>query len=58
MKHFYKFIVKNFKSPDSAFKNKIKGEVIVSFIIDKEGKIVAKNLRGIDLENKLDEIFK
>lgn len=29
-----------------------------NLLIDKEGKIVAKNLRGIDLENKLDEIFK
>jgi TonB family protein len=55
MKHFYKFIVKNFKSPDSAFKNKIKGEVIVSFIIDKEGKItepkIIKSL-GEELDNE------
>lgn len=29
-----------------------------NLLLDKEGKIVAKNLRGIDLENKLEEIIK
>lgn len=29
-----------------------------SLLIDPEGKIIAKNLRGIDLDNKLAEIFK
>lgn len=28
-----------------------------NFLIDPTGKIVAKNLRGIDLNNKLDEIL-
>jgi len=27
-------------------------------LIDKEGKILAKNLRGEDLEKKLEEVFK
>ena len=29
-----------------------------NFLIDKEGRIVAKNLRGADLEKKLDELLK
>ncbi len=29
-----------------------------NFLLDKEGKIIAKNLRGEDLHNKLEEIFK
>ena len=28
-----------------------------NLLIDREGKIIAKNLRGIDLENKLKEVF-
>ena len=28
-----------------------------TFLIDPEGKIIAKNLRGKDLDNKLEEIF-
>ena len=28
-----------------------------TILLDKEGKIIAKNLRGKDLENKLDELF-
>jgi hypothetical protein len=27
-------------------------------LLDKEGKIIAKNLRGADLEAKLEELFK
>ena len=29
-----------------------------TFLLDKEGKIIAKNLRGDALEQKLDEILK
>jgi hypothetical protein len=29
-----------------------------NYLIDASGKIIAKNLRGEDLENKLSEIFK
>jgi hypothetical protein len=28
-----------------------------NFLIDPNGKIIAKNLRGEDLKNKLEEIF-
>lgn len=32
--------------------------VPLNFLIDKEGKIIAKNIKGINLENKLNEILK
>jgi hypothetical protein len=28
-----------------------------NFLLDPQGKIIAKNLRGDDLENKLEELF-
>jgi alkyl hydroperoxide reductase subunit AhpC len=31
--------------------------VPTSFIVDKEGKVIAKDLRGEDLEKKLEEVF-
>jgi len=33
-------------------------EIPTNYLIDKQGKIIAKNLRGVELRNKLKEIFK
>lgn len=37
---FYNYIGKNFTKTPEAIQNKITGKLIISFIIDKEGKIV------------------
>ncbi|TAE90487.1 MAG: alkyl hydroperoxide reductase, partial [Runella slithyformis] len=29
-----------------------------TFLLDKEGRVIAKNLRGEELEKKLEEVFK
>jgi hypothetical protein len=39
-KDFYKYIGKKFSATDLAYKNKVKGRIILGFIVDKSGKIV------------------
>jgi len=39
MEHFYKFISKKFSPTDLAYKNKVKGKILLTFVVDKEGKI-------------------
>jgi len=55
MSHFYKYISNNFNAPNSAYKNKIQGKIIVAFVVDKEGKIteskIIKSL-GTELDNE------
>lgn len=52
---FYSFIAKKFDPPTLAYKNKVKGRVILSFVVEKDGKItdiiVVKGLgSGVDEE--------
>lgn len=48
MEHFYKFIGKKFSPTNSAYKNKVKGKILLSFIVDKEGKITdIKVIKGL-----------
>ncbi|WP_203295543.1 energy transducer TonB [Luteirhabdus pelagi] len=39
-------IAKNFKYPADAYKNNVQGRVVVTFIIDENGKPVIKNVSG------------
>lgn len=55
IQHFYDFISKKFSTPDLAYKNKIKGKIILAFVVDKNGEItevrVVKGLGyGLDEE--------
>lgn len=55
MGHFYKYISKNFNAPNSAYKNKIQGKIIVAFVVDKEGKITEPKIvrsLGTELDNE------
>ena len=55
MEHFYKYIGNNFTAPNSAYKNKIQGKIIVTFVVDKEGKIVEPKITrslGTELDNE------
>jgi TonB family protein len=54
MSHFYKYISNNFNAPNSAYKNKIQGKIIVTFVVDKEGKIVEPKITR-SLGNELDD---
>lgn len=46
--HFYEYIGKNFTYPREAYKLDIKGQIIVAFVVDKEGKIVEpKIIKGL-----------
>lgn len=48
LQHFYKHISKNFKAPNSAYKNKVKGKIILTFVVDKDGQITEpKVVRGL-----------
>ena len=38
--HFYKYIGSNFKYTDQSIKLKVSGRIMISFIIDQEGKVV------------------
>lgn len=38
--HFYKFIQANFIPTDHAYKNKVKGRILIGFVINQEGEIV------------------
>ncbi len=55
MADFYKHISNNFRAPNSAYRNKIKGKILIAFIVDKEGKIVEPKIissLGTDLDNE------
>ncbi|WP_395065890.1 TonB family protein [Flavobacterium sp.] len=55
MGHFYKYIANNFSAPNSAYKNKIKGKIVVSFVVDKEGEIIEPKIiksLGTELDNE------
>ncbi len=55
MTHFYKYIANNFTAPNSAYKNKIQGKIMVTFVVDKEGKIVEPQITrslGTELDNE------
>lgn len=55
MGHFYKYISNNFNAPNSAYKNKIQGKIVVTFVVDKEGKIVEPRITrslGTELDNE------
>jgi TonB family protein len=48
LQHFYKYIAKNFTYTRASIKNKIKGKIIVQFVVDSEGKIVEpKIIKGL-----------
>lgn len=48
MQHFYDFISKKFSTPDLAYKNKIKGKIILAFVVDKNGEITEiKVVKGL-----------
>lgn len=48
LNHFYEYIGKNFSYPREAYKLDIKGQIIVAFVVDKEGKIVEpKIIKGL-----------
>ena len=40
MSHFFKYIVQNFKRTEQSIKLKIIGKIILSFVIDREGKVI------------------
>ncbi|WP_295334585.1 energy transducer TonB [Flavobacterium sp.] len=55
LQHFYKFISSNFKPTREAVRNKVKGKIVLYFVVDKEGKIsnikIARGLgHGLDEE--------
>lgn len=55
LQHFYKFISSNFKPTREAIKNKVKGKIFLSFVVEKDGKInnikIVKSLGyGLDEE--------
>lgn len=55
MSHFYKYISNNFNAPNSAYKNKIQGKIIVAFVVDREGKIIEPKIvksLGTELDNE------
>lgn len=48
LNHFYEYIGKNFSYPNEAYKLNIKGQIIVAFVVDKEGKIIEpKIIKGL-----------
>lgn len=48
MQHFYDFISKKFSPPDLAYKNKIKGKIILAFVVDRNGEITEiKVVKGL-----------
>jgi TonB family protein len=54
IQHFYKYVAKNFTKTKEAISNKIRGKIIVSFIIDEGGKITDQKIIK-SLGNGLDE---
>ena len=48
LKDFYKFISNHFTPTDLAYKNKVKGKIMLEFIVDKTGKITdIKVIKGL-----------
>jgi len=48
LKDFYKFISTHFTPTNSAYKNKIKGKILLDFVVDKTGKITdIKVVKGL-----------
>ena len=48
---FYEYIQQNLKYPESAFENKIEGQVRVQFVVDKEGNITeVKAVQSLSLD--------
>lgn len=48
MQHFYEYISKNFHSTDLAYVNKVKGKIILAFVVDKDGEIIEiKVVKGL-----------
>mgnify|MGYP003619972763 FL=1 len=39
MEAFYKYIKTNYKTPDEAKKQSVSGKIILSFIVEKDGKL-------------------
>ncbi|MBZ4036256.1 energy transducer TonB [Flavobacterium sp. 17A] len=62
MNNFYKYIAQNYKTPTEAFKNKVTGQIYISFIVNEAGKItkpiIIKDLgygTGIEAVKVLDD---
>lgn len=48
VQHFYDFIAKKFSYPIAAKRQKIKGKIVIQFVVDKDGKIVEpKIIKGL-----------
>lgn len=48
IQHFYNYIAKNFTYTRASLRNKVKGKIIIQFVVDKEGVIVEpKIIKGL-----------